>query len=241
MRKVADLDVAAEFGLRVPRRGVGRAHPGGGCHALAFRPCAGSADRAGRVRVAWSTPRPSPSRRELLTKKIASQRQAIDKEKFPEAEKLLAQIEKKSQDLAKAPPSRKDKLMVELNTLTDALKDRQKQLGSPEQVNRQLQQLKDMASQGPADQFVKDLAHGDFKKAAEQLQKLQEKLASGKMTEAEKKALEGAARRDVQEAERARQPRAAEKAARRSPQERRPDRAAIQARDGQAATSSPRA
>ena len=48
--------------------------------------------------------------------------------------------------------------MVELNTLTDALKERQKQLGSPEQVNRQLQQLKEMGSQGPADQFAKDLA-----------------------------------------------------------------------------------
>ena len=56
--------------------------------------------------------------------------------------------------------------MVELNSLTDALKERQKQLGSPEQVNRQLQQLKEMGNQGPADQFAKDLARGDFKKAA---------------------------------------------------------------------------
>ena len=80
-------------------------------------------------------------------------------------------------------------MMVELNALTDALKDRQKQLGSPEQVKRQLKQLKEMGSQGPADQLVKDLAKGDFKKAADQLKQLQEKLASGKMSESEKKAL----------------------------------------------------
>ncbi len=79
--------------------------------------------------------------------------------------------------------------MVELNALTDALKERQKQLGSPEQINRQLQQLKEMGSQGPADEFAKDLARGDFQKAAKELQKLQDKLQSGKMTEAEKKAL----------------------------------------------------
>jgi DNA repair exonuclease SbcCD ATPase subunit len=126
---------------------------------------------------------------DLLTKKIASQRQAIDKEKFPEADKILAQIQKKTEELSKAPPAGKDKLMVELNSLTDALKERQRQLGSPEQVNRQLKQLKEMGSQGPADQLIKDLARGDFKKAADQLQKLQEKLASGKMGEAEKKAL----------------------------------------------------
>ncbi len=126
---------------------------------------------------------------QALSKKIASQREAIDKQKFPEADQLLAAIQKKSDELAKAPPAAKDKLLVELNALSDALKERQKQLGSPEQINRQLQHLKEMGSQGPADQFAKDLAKGDFQKAAKELQKLQEQIASGKMTEADKKAL----------------------------------------------------
>jgi hypothetical protein len=187
-RKVADLDVTAEFGLRLPRRAWVVLIPATAAVVLLFAPAwvplavqARMSDKLDTKAIAKQT--------ELLTKKIASQRQAIDKEKFPEAEKLLAKIEKKAEELAKAPPAAKDKLMVELNALTDALKDRQKQLGSPEQVNRQLQQLKEMAKQGPADQFAKDLARGDFKKAADQLQKLQEKLQSGKMTEAEKKAL----------------------------------------------------
>src|SRR5262249_50112567 len=62
--------------------------------------------------------------------------------------------------------------------------------GSPEQINRQLQQLKQMASNGPADDFARDMAKGDFQKAADELQKLQEKLKSGKMTEADKKGLQ---------------------------------------------------
>lgn len=188
-RKVADLDVAAEFGLRLPRKAWVVLIPATTAALLLFAP-------AWVPRIARATTTNSQNdakaiakQTEMLTKKIASQRQAIDKEKFPEADKLLAKIEKKAEELAKAPPSAKDKLMVELNSLTDALKERQKQLGSPEQVNRQLQQLKEMANQGPADQFAKDLAKGDFKKAAEQLQKLQEKLQSGKMSEDEKKAL----------------------------------------------------
>ena len=112
--------------------------------------------------------------------------------------------------------------MVELNKLTDALKDRQKQLGSPEQVNRQLQQLKEMASQGPADDFAKDLAKGDFEKAAEELKKLQEKLAVGQDDRGREEGPQGAARRDGQAAREARQPRAAQEAARGGPQERRP-------------------
>jgi hypothetical protein len=188
-RKVADLDVAAEFGLRLPRRAWVVLIPATTAALFLFAP----AWVPQIARATMTNPKIDvkaiTKQTEMLTKKIASQRQAIDKEKFPEAEKLLAKIEKKAQELAKAPPAGKDKLMVELNSLTDALKERQKQLGSPEQINRQLQQLKEMANQGPADEFAKDLAKGDFKKAAEQLQKLQEKLQSGKMSENEKKAL----------------------------------------------------
>src|SRR5271157_1491720 len=103
---------------------------------------------------------------------------------------VQAKTEKKAEDLAKAPPAQKDRLLVEMNKLTDALKERKKQLGSPDQVNRQLQQLKEMGQNGPADQFSKELAKGDFKKAAEQLKELQQKLEKGEMTQAEKKALQ---------------------------------------------------
>jgi hypothetical protein len=189
VRKVADLDVAAEFGLRLPRRAWVILIPATAAALLLFAPALVPRLALAKTSQQLVDTKAIAKQTEMLTKKIASQRQAIDKEKFPEADKLLAKIEKKAQDLAKAPPAAKDKLMVELNALTDALKERQKQLGSPEQVNRQLQQLKEMANQGPADQFAKDLAKGDFKKAAEQLQKLQEKLQSGKLNEADKKAL----------------------------------------------------
>jgi myosin heavy subunit len=46
-----------------------------------------------------------------------------------------------------------------------------------------------MGKDGPASEFMKDLAKGNFEKAANDLKKLQEKLASGKMTEQEKQAL----------------------------------------------------
>lgn len=185
---VKDIDVRPAFGPRWPRLAWIPLVPAGLAVALVFvRPLsemrvqAKPTDRVEKKVVAEQT--------KALGKKIASQRKEIDKAKFPEAEKILAQIEKATDALAKAPPARKDKALVELNKLTDALKDRQKQLGSPEQVNRQLQQLKDLANMGPADQFAKNLAKGNFMKAAQELKKLQEKLKSGKLTESDKKAL----------------------------------------------------
>lgn len=187
-RHVVDIDVRSAFGPKPPR--------------LAWIPIVPAALAAIVVIYAPFSPKKAQAKpverqdkkivaeqSKALGKKIASQRKEIDKTKFPEAEKLLAQIEKATDELAKAPPAKKDKALVELNKLTDALKDRQKQLGSPEQINRQLQQLKDNANMGPADQFAKDLAKANFTKAAQELKKLQEKIKSGKLTDPDKKAL----------------------------------------------------
>jgi hypothetical protein len=191
IRHVADLDVADRFGLSIPRRAWVPIIPVLIAGAIllvpewsrrsSFNAAASSTNKEDKQIVA----KPASA----LGKKMAEQRKAMDKQKFAEAEKLLAEVEKTANDLAKAPPAEKDKAMMALNKLTDSLKERQKQLGSPEQVNRQLQQLKEMSSSGPADDLAKALAKGDFDKAAKELKQLKEKLASGKMTEKEKEAL----------------------------------------------------
>ena len=188
IRHVADLDIGSAFGPRLPRLAWIPLVPAALAIATLLVPEL-SQFRAQAKSVEKIDKKVVTEQSQALSKKMASERKEIDKTKFPEADKLLAQIEKASDDLSKAPPAQKDKALVELNKLSDALKDRQKQLGSPEQVNRQLQQLKDMASQGPADQFAKDLAKGDFQKAASEIKKLQEKLKSDKMSPADKKAL----------------------------------------------------
>jgi len=192
IRHVADLDVTDRFGLKLPRRAWLPIIPALVAVVIFFiNPSAynsgpgtaqgSSTSKQDKQIVAKET--------SALGKKMAEQRKAMDKQKFAEAEKLLAEVEKTANDLAKAPPAEKDKAMMALNKLTDSLKDRQKQLGSPEQVNRQLQQLKEMSSSGPADDLAKALAKGDFDKAAKELKQIKEKLASGKMTEKEKEAL----------------------------------------------------
>jgi hypothetical protein len=188
-RKLAGLDVTSAFGTRLPRQAWVVLIPASLAVSMLFVPAWVQRTVLAKTETKVDT-KALVKQTQALSKKISSQRQAIDKEKFPEAEKLLAQIEKKAEDLAKAPPARKDRLLVEMNKLTDALKERKKQLGSPDQVNRQLQQLKEMGQNGPADQLAKGLAKGDFKKAAEQLQQLQQKLETGEMTQAEKKALQ---------------------------------------------------
>jgi hypothetical protein len=188
IRHVSAVDVGTAFAPRMPRRAWVPLIPAALALGLVFVP--EWAQTRASVRSAAASDRTViSSQTKALGKKIASQRTDLDKSKFAEADKLLADIEKAADNLAKAPPGQKDHALVELNKLSDALKEREKQLGSPEQVRRQLQQLKEMASTGPADNFARDLAKGDFQKAADELKKLQEKLMSGKMTEADRKAL----------------------------------------------------
>jgi hypothetical protein len=188
-RKLVDLDVAASFGPRLPRRAWVVLIPATLAVSMLYLPA--WVQRTVQAKTQKQIdPKVLTRQAEALTKKISSQRQSIDKDKFPEAEKLLAQIEKKADDLAKAPPAQKEKLLVEMSKLTDALKERRKQLGSPDQVNRQLQQLKKLGQSGPADEIAKDLAKGDFKNAAEQLKQLQQKIEKGELTEAQKKELQ---------------------------------------------------
>ncbi len=188
IKHVADLDVGAEFGPRMPRRVWVPVLTGLMAVAMLFVP--EMVERRAQAKLAEKFDQKAlVDQTKALTKKLAQQREKLSQEKLADAEKLLAQIEKAADDLAKAPPSQKDKALVELNKLQDSLKERQKQIGSPEQINRQLQQLKDMAREGPAEEFAKNLANGDFMKAMQELKHLQEKLKSGKMTEEEKKAL----------------------------------------------------
>lgn len=127
---------------------------------------------------------------EALAKKLAEQRKAqAEKVSAPTAE-LMAELQKAAEDLAKSPPAEKSEALAALNQLSDAVKDRQKQIGSTEKMASQLQQMKSMASDGPADDFAKDLAKGKFEDAANELKSLAEKAQSGKLTEEEKQKLQ---------------------------------------------------
>jgi hypothetical protein len=189
IKHVTDLDLGAKFGLHVPRTAWVPLIPLALAVGVLMAPEWAQRRVQAREQADPQTKAKIVQQAKKLSGTVQKTREKLDKNEFSQTEKLLAEIEKAAEKLSKAPPAEKDKAMVELNKLTDALKDRQKQLGSTEQISKQLQQLKEMSSEGPADDFAKDMAKGDFAKAAQDLKKLQEKLTSGKMTDKEKQEL----------------------------------------------------
>ena len=65
---------------------------------------------------------------------------------------------------------------------------RRSELSSPEKLQEQLGQLKNVPK-GPADKFCDEIAKGDLQKALKELQKLQNDLANGKLDAKQQKAL----------------------------------------------------
>ncbi len=127
---------------------------------------------------------------DALAKKIAEQRKAqADNLSAPTAQ-LMAELQKAAEDLAKSPPAEKSEALAALNQLSESVRERQKQLGSTEKMASQLQQLKQMASEGPADDFAKDLAKGRFDQAADDLKSLAEKAKNGALSDADKDKLQ---------------------------------------------------
>ncbi len=188
-RHVNDLDIGSKFGIKAPRRAWLPLIPGLIAAGLLFAP-ESAQKRAQAVGLDTAEKQVLVEKTKALGKAMAERRKDPDAKLTAETEKLLAQIEKAADELSKTPPDSKDKAMVKLNKLTDAVQERKKQLADADAVNRQIQQMKQMSTDGPAEELAKSLAKGDFDKAAKELQQLKDKLTSGKLSDSDKKKLQ---------------------------------------------------
>jgi len=124
---------------------------------------------------------------EALKKKLADRRKEASEKGLKDAERLFKRLERQTEDLASGKTDRK-KARVQLNDLAQKLRQRRSELGGSEQVQRQLNQLRDL-NRGPADELAKAMRDGDFKKAEEKLDELKEKLDKGDLDEKDKQQL----------------------------------------------------
>ena len=193
VKHVGNLDVGSKFRPKLPRLAWLPLLPGVVAAGLLLAPAWAQKVASGKERTpeALAKTKAVAKANAALGRSIAEERKKLDKTKFAEADKLLAEIEKAALSQSKGPLAAKDKdkALVDMNKLKDAVKDRQKQLGGVEQMSKQLANLQKSDVGGPADKFNRDLAKGDFQQAADEMKQLAQKLADGKLGEPEKKEL----------------------------------------------------
>lgn len=189
---IGSLDIPSKFNLALPRRAWVTLVPACLAIGLLFmNPLSQSLASIQGKKTEIVKKDVAVKQMQTIAKSMAQkQKDAETQQLSAETQKILAEVAKAAEKLAKSPPTEKDKAMLEVNKLQNALKERQKQVGNSEQIAKQLQQMKDLANSGPAEEFAKDLAKGDFQKAATEMKQLAEKLRSGKLDEKQKKELQ---------------------------------------------------
>lgn len=116
-----------------------------------------------------------------LQKKLRERSEQIrKKEHLQDAADLFKRLESELAREFKEPEPNPKKALAKLNDLADEVRKQRQQLGDPEQIREQLKQLEDL-KQGPAEKLTQSLKDGSLKKAAEELERLQQRLRNGEM------------------------------------------------------------
>lgn len=125
---------------------------------------------------------------EAARKKLAKKREQAAKDGLKDASALLKKVEEGTGELAKKTPKDATKAAVKLNDLTKQLAERKQKLGGGERLRNQLNRMKDLG-RGPAEKAADAMKKGDWKKAMNEINRLKEQMASGKVSAEQKKQL----------------------------------------------------
>ena len=124
-----------------------------------------------------------------LRERMAKRRKEAAKKGLKDAEGLFRDLEKKTEQMAKAKGVDRKRSLVKINDLAKQIAKRRQKLGGEQQMRKQLAKLNNM-NKGPADKMVEAMKKGDFKAAQQELQKLKQQLENGKFDKQAKKELQ---------------------------------------------------
>lgn len=184
-RSVEKIDVGEGFPVRADRRAWLPVAPAVAAFALmtlvgdrgpaAANPASQAAQAADQVKKST----------EELRKRLAERAaKAADREELEDAAKLLKQVSRGVEEVAKKPDTSRKEATLKLNDLAKQLEERKKQLGGAKAMEDRLSKLNNLG-RGPAEKAAQAMKRGDFKRAIDEIRRLQDKLAAGSMSDAD--------------------------------------------------------
>jgi hypothetical protein len=184
-RAASRIDIGDKFRLRLSKRAALPLVPAALAFLLIlfFNPT--NATSSHDPNSAAVVAKPINTAAEAARKKLVEKRKEAERSGLKNAEDIFKKIEAGVNELAKKKDVDRTKAAVELNNLAQQLQERRKQLGGKAGLQKQLQNLKALGH-GPAEKAAQAMKQGDFKQAAEELNKLAEQLKSGKLDDTAK-------------------------------------------------------
>jgi hypothetical protein len=119
-----------------------------------------------------------------LQEQLARAKQQAEQQGLPDADVLFKELRRGLDELLNQPNLDHKQALVRMNDLAKSLQQRRDQMGDVDQLRQRLAGLKDLAT-GPADKIAAAMKAGDFQQALDELNKLQETLRDGQLTDEE--------------------------------------------------------
>jgi hypothetical protein len=190
LRRVERLDIPSQFGVGLSRRILLPLLPAALAIGLIFvsdptRPV----DEASAKMDPPDIAKKIQESTEPLRKKMEEQKRQAAEKGLKDAADLFKKLEEGTRELTKTDDVNRKQALSKLNDLKEQLEERRQKLAGNDKLKQQLDNLKNSKS-GPADKAAEAMKEGDFKKAADEIEKLKEQLDKDGLNEEQKKALE---------------------------------------------------
>ncbi len=125
---------------------------------------------------------------EALQARLAKKREQAEASGLKDADQIFKRLQQGLDEVSKDSSVDRQKALIKINDLAKDLERRRQAIGDADKMRKQLEGLKNI-ERGPAESLAKAMKEGNFEKAVEQLQQLQDKLASGDLSPEEKEQL----------------------------------------------------
>jgi DNA-binding ferritin-like protein len=120
-------------------------------------------------------------RTQTTIEQIRKKREEAEKNGLEDAADMYKQLESELEKMQKDPKLDAKQTLVKLNDLIKQMQERREELGTGESLKKNLQENLKQLGDGPAEKMAKALQDGDMEKAAEEMEKMLDKLKSGEM------------------------------------------------------------
>lgn len=186
-RRIERLDIGTQFGVRLQRRALLPLLPGALALGLLFVTDPTREEEA-TARQQELEAKQIKESAEPLRKKFEQQKKELAEKGLKDAAELFKQLEEGTRELTKRDNVDRKQALSKFNDLQKQLEERREKLGGAQKMKEQLEKLKNLKA-GPADKVADAIKNGDFKKAVDEIEKLQQQLDKGDLDEKKKEEL----------------------------------------------------
>lgn len=186
--KAATIDLRDHFPLLLPRTSLWLTIPLLALLALWFVPDAQNAATQVAQTEAKATATQVKNSTEPLLEQLRKKRLDAEEKGLTEVADLFRQLESELEKMQREGKLEKAEVLSKLNELKERIQERRQEVGSAENLQKNLENLKDL-NDGPAEELAKSIEQGDLEAAKNEVDKLRQQLEKNELSEEDKQKL----------------------------------------------------